>query len=184
MTAELEGYLDQLLSVKQDVPGIIAGLSDAQFNWRPTPTRWSIGECLDHLNATARAFMPAIDLAIADARTRKLESGGPFSYSLFERLVLKSNEPPPKWRFPAPKTLKPSVGKPADSVVREFMDWQAQLAERVAKADGLDLVRARARSPAFPLFKWSLGSLFAVTLAHERRHIWQARQVRNDPSFP
>jgi hypothetical protein len=26
--------------------------------------------------------------------------------------------------------------------------------------------------------------MFALTLAHERRHIYQARQVRNDRGFP
>jgi hypothetical protein len=30
---------------------------------------------------------------------------------------------------------------------------------------------------------WSLGMFFAVMLVHERRHIWQARQVRNHPDF-
>jgi hypothetical protein len=26
--------------------------------------------------------------------------------------------------------------------------------------------------------------MFALVLTHERRHIWQARQVRNQSSFP
>jgi len=34
------------------------------------------------------------------------------------------------------------------------------------------------------MITWSLGTMFAVTLAHERRHIWQARRVRNDKNFP
>ena len=38
--------------------------------------------------------------------------------------------------------------------------------------------------PAAPLLKWSLGTMFAITLAHERRHLWQARVVRNDRNFP
>lgn len=70
MNAELEGFLDQLLSIQQDVPGIVAGLSDAQFNWRPAPNRWSIAEGFDHLNLTARAFVPAIDAALRDARAK------------------------------------------------------------------------------------------------------------------
>ena len=64
-------------------------------------------------------------------------------------------------------------------IVAEFMDWQDKFGDTIRLADGLDLRRARGRSPAFPLVKWSLGSQFAITLAHERRHLWQARQVRN-----
>src|ERR1700674_1085610 len=153
MTAELEGYRDQLLSIQQDTSGIVANLSDDQFNWRPAANRWSIGECFDHLNATARAYMPAIDRAIATARGRGLKSPGPFSYSLFERLFLRWNEPPPKLRLPAPKVLKPAAGRPLEPVIRDFMGWQEQLADRIRIADGLDLSRARSRAPALPLFK-------------------------------
>lgn len=184
MLAELEGYQDQLLSIRQDVPGLVAGLSHARFHWRPALNRWSIGECFEHLNVTARAFMPAIDAAIADGRHRKLESQGPFTYSLFERLVLRLNDTPPKMRFRAPRALRPTADRQPSAVLAEFMNWQDQLAERLRSAEGLDLRQARGRAPAFRLFRWSLGSLFAVTLAHERRHIWQARQVRNDPRFP
>ena len=69
--------------------------------------------------------------------------------------------------------------KPMVEIVTEFMEWQDKLGATIRRADGLDLRRARGRSPALPLIKWSLGALFAITLAHERRHLWQARQVRN-----
>jgi len=32
--------------------------------------------------------------------------------------------------------------------------------------------------------KWSLGAYFQLMLAHERRHVWQARIVRQNPAFP
>ena len=177
--AAIEGYLDQLLSIRQQVPGLVANLSEEQFGWSPGPKRWSMAQCFDHLNVTAREFVPAIDRAIADARARGLTGSGPFTYSLFERLFLRSTEPPPGLRFPAPRVLRPAPGKPMAAILSEFTDWQDRLDARLRLADGLDLRRARARSPAFPLFVWSLGSLFAITLAHERRHLWQVRQIRN-----
>ena len=74
MMPELETYQDQLLSIKQDAEGLMSVLTDAQFNWRPAPGRWSIAECFDHLNTTARLFVPAIDAAIATARAREWRS--------------------------------------------------------------------------------------------------------------
>jgi len=44
--------------------------------------------------------------------------------------------------------------------------------------------QTRQRSPILPIMKWSLGTMFALVLAHERRHIWQARQVRTAKDFP
>jgi len=59
MNAELQGYGDQLLSVRQDAVGLMSGLTEAQFNWKPAPERWSMSGCVDHLNKTAATvFIP------------------------------------------------------------------------------------------------------------------------------
>jgi hypothetical protein len=181
VTPAIEAYLLQLLTIRQDVPGLVANLSDEQFAWTPGPRQWSMAQCFEHLNTAARVGIPAIDHAIADARARGLSGPGPFVLTLFERLFLRATEPPPRMRVPSPRVLRPVLppGKPKADVVADFLQWQDQIGERIRQADGLDLQRARARSPALPLFVWSLGGHLAITLAHERRHLWQARQVRN-----
>jgi hypothetical protein len=179
VNSQLEGYLDQLLSIRQQVPGLVAHLSDVQFAWSPGPKRWSMAHCFDHLNAAARLFMPAIDRTAGDARARGLTGPGPYAYSMVERLFIQMNEPPPRLRMRAPRALLPAPAASMDAIVAEFMTWQDRLKEGIRNADGLDLRRARGPSPAFPLVKWSLGGMIAITLAHERRHLWQARQVRN-----
>ena len=183
-TAELDSYADQLLSIRQDATGLMSGLSDAQFNWQPEPGRWSMAGCFDHLNlSAAQLFMPSIDAAIAAARAQGLKSNGPFVYSAFERWCVKTNDAPPRMRFKAPKRVQPAPNKPIDTVRAEFLRWQDELGRRLRDADGLDLRRAKHKSP-IPLVKWSLGAYFQLMLSHERRHIWQARQVRQNPAFP
>ena len=59
----------------------------------------------------------------------------------------------------------------------------ARLTELIRQADGLDLARAKTPWP----FKWTkmpLGALLTHMTTHDRRHLWQAEQVRNDPNFP
>jgi len=58
------------------------------------------------------------------------------------------------------------------------------LAERVRRSDGLDLARIRTISPVNRLVRLPLGAYFAFILAHNRRHLWQGRQVRASPDFP
>lgn len=180
MNAELENYQDQLLSITQGAPGIVRGLSPTQFNRRPAPDRWSVAESLDHLNLTARRFLPFFDQSIDAAAARGLTASGPFAYPLLERLFLVAMEPPPRVRVRAPSAFIPARNRAVDDVLREFTDWQDRLGERIRRADGLDLRRARLRSPFVPWVRYSLGIGFAVILAHERRHLWQARQVRNE----
>jgi hypothetical protein len=62
-------------------------------------------------------------------------------------------------------------------VQREFI----RLAEL---AKGLDLVRVKVRSPISRFIRFSLGITLAQQAAHERRHLEQARRVRENPAFP
>jgi DinB superfamily len=183
MNAVLQGYGDQLLSVRQDAVGLMSGLSDAQFNWQPAPGRWSIGGCIEHLNKSAAGFMSMIDGAIATARAQGLKSDGPFAYSAFERWALRNNDAPAKRKFKALKKAQPAPRLPLDRVRDEFIRWQDELDRRLREADGLDLRRAKETFLIWPL-KLSLGGTMQMMIAHERRHVWQAREVRQSPSFP
>ncbi|OFW20364.1 MAG: hypothetical protein A3H97_20725 [Acidobacteria bacterium RIFCSPLOWO2_02_FULL_65_29] len=178
VNSELEGYQDQLLSINQDAPGIVAGLSNDQFNWRPGSDRWSIAECLGHLNIAARLFMPTFDEAIARGRRRGMTAGGPFAYPLLQRSFVRLMEPPPVIRVRTPGAFAPVYGATSVTVMTDFFAWQAEFLERLKSADGLDLRRIRARSPVLPWLRYGLGIAFAAYLAHQRRHLWQARQVR------
>lgn len=58
---------------------------------------------------------------------------------------------------------------------------QSDLIGRIERADGLDLaaVRKRMHRPVW----LTLGQWFAFTAAHERRHLWQARQGVAEPEL-
>jgi hypothetical protein len=180
MNAELEGNLDQLFSIRQDAPGIVARLSIQQANWRPAPNRWSIAECFSHLNLSAAAVMRTLDDAIAQGRAGGVIGTGPAAYPLWERLFAQSLEPPPWPRVRTIAALAPAREQKPEDVLHEFLEWQDRFAERVRGADGLDLRHVRARSPVSSWLRYSLGTAFRVFLAHERRHLWQARHVRQE----
>lgn len=140
--------------------------------------------CVDHLNKSAGdLFLPVIDQAIAQARAGNLKSDGPFAYSAFERWLTRNNDAPPKMKFKAVKKFQPSPRIAIDRGRSDFIRWQDELDRRIHEADGLDLRRAKGTWPFWPL-KWSLGGLILMMIAHERRHVWQARTVRQNPAFP
>jgi len=181
MTLELRHMLDQLETIKADGRAVAAGLTEGQFNWHPGPGRWSIADCLEHLNVGVSKTLPAFDRAIAQGRSKAQASPGPFRYGWFSRWMIGSMEPPPKWRMTAPRIFRVPTGatyQVAD-VLPEFLSVRDQLAQRVRLADGLDLGKIRAISPVNSLLRLPLGAYFAFIIAHDRRHVWQARQVRN-----
>ena len=50
MTAEERTKLVQLLKDSQkEFVQAVSNLSDEQWKWKPTPERWSVGECAEHI---------------------------------------------------------------------------------------------------------------------------------------
>lgn len=184
LVPELENYRQQFESISLEAREMFAGLNDAQFNWRQAAGRWSIAECFAHLNVTGQMFLPVLTRQIKLARAAGRLSDGPYRRSFLGKMFLRSMEPPAKLKFKAPKLYAPLPEHLRAVVLPAFITLQEQLIARLHDADGLDLGRVKVTSPATRFLKLSLGHTFAVMAAHERRHIWQARQVRQDPRFP
>ena len=87
-------------------------------------------------------------------------------------------------RASAPKAFQPEPGRSRHNVMAAFRAYQVQYVDRLRQANGLDLARARVASPALRWVRMPLGSAFAMTLAHERRHLAQARRVLSAEGFP
>lgn len=181
--AELSEYRRQLKAVREDAERLVEGLSDAQLQWSPSPERWSIAQCLDHLNSGWNA-LPKLDRLIAGALEKGIRSEGPYRHPTLGKLYLRFTEPPPKIRVQAPKRYRPVPNPPPADVVPRFLELQGEIIQRVLAADGLDIGRIRTSSPITRRFRMSLGQWFAFLAAHERRHLWQAWQVRRRPDFP
>lgn len=177
LSPEVDEFRRQFEQLSAEADALVGPLTDAQFHWRPTPERWSVAQCIDHLNATARVYLASIDEGIADAIRRGLYGSGPFRYLWTGRILTWTQEPPPRFRTRTVSALQPPAGRPRQEVMAAFRAYQVQYIDRLRQANGLDLARARVSSPAGAWLRMSLGSGFALMAAHERRHLWQARQV-------
>lgn len=184
LAPEIDDFRRQFERLSADADALVAPLSDEQFNWRPAPGIWSVGQCIDHLNVTARLYLPALDEGIADAIRRGLYGQGPFTYHWLARAFVHSVEPPYRLRAKAPKAFQPPPQRSRHEVMAAFRAYQVQYIDRLRQANGLDLSRARVASPVAAWIRIPLGSGFAVMTAHERRHLWQARRVIDMAGFP
>jgi hypothetical protein len=186
LSPELEEYAQQFSTVRERANRLAAGLNDVQFNWQPAPESWSIGECFMHLNVTGEKVVKQLRVSISDARQRGLVGTGPFVYGRFARWFERTMEPPPKRRVRTPGVMKPDIRRDyhGDAVMQRFRALLSEWRECLQLAEGLDLGRAKVPSIASRLLRFPLGATFRINTAHERRHLWQAQQVRNAPGFP
>lgn len=168
---------------------ITHGLTREQFQWRPAPGRWSIGECFAHLNATNTFTLKALAAGIANGRAAGKTGQGPFQYGFLSRKFIASQEPPVKKKYSAPKVFLPPADVDMDATLAEFRRINAELKRLTRDADGLHLSRVKVKMLALPaplraIVRMPLGGQLLLTTTHDRRHLWQAEQVRNDPAFP
>jgi hypothetical protein len=184
LAPEIEELRAQFERLSADADTLAAALTEEQFTWRPALETWSVGECLDHLNATARTYLPVMDEGIAEAIRRGLYAGGPYTYNWIGRLCVYLVAPPARVRVKAPRQFLPAPGRPRHEVLAAFRAYQVQYIDRLRQANGLDLARARVASPVARWLRIPLGSSFAMMAAHERRHLAQAQRVIEAPGFP
>jgi hypothetical protein len=180
---ELRDLCVQIESIRKDALELVTPLDDAQFNWRPSPERWSVAQNLAHLNVVDGLDLPAIAKAIEKGRTVGWTGTGPFRYGWLSRWFLRISEKPGKIKMRAPKVYLPPPGEPKEEALEKFVSIHDRMLELAAQSDGLDLARVRVPTP-FPHVHFSLGQRFALLAAHDRRHLLQARAVRRHPDFP
>lgn len=184
MTSQLEDFQRQFERIKKDAEELIAGLNPYGFNWHPAPGSWSIAECLDHLIVAGNLLIPRLDEAIRSAREQNLQSTGPFHFGLRGTFFIRTQEPPVRLKIRTFPEYVPPTARLTEVVQREFMELQDRLIERVRSADGLDLNKILIRSPAVTWLRFNTAVWFAATAAHERRHLWQARRIKESRWFP
>jgi hypothetical protein len=184
LSPEIERFRREFERIAIDADAFATPLRDDQFDWRPAPDAWSIADCFDHLNATARTYLPILDEGIGSAIRRGLYGAGPFRYNWIGRLVVRFVQPPPLIRVKASTPFLPAPNRPRSEITAAMRAYQVQFVDRLRQANGLDLARAYVASPVSPWLRLPLGSGFALMVAHERRHLWQAARVTEKPGFP
>ena len=184
LPADLQEILSALDENDRRAGELVQDLDDERFNWRPDEKSWSIAQCLDHLNVAGRVYVVPMQEALEEARRKGAERRGPIQPGFFGRWFVASLEPPPKRRLPAPKKIVPAARKGLAEVMADWRRAQTGVRDLLGEAAGLDLNRTRFVNPFISVIRFSVGTGFQVITSHERRHLWQAANVRANPGFP
>jgi len=175
-TSELERHNQAVRS--------LLGLPEQAVRWRPAPSKWSILEHVDHLARTNRLYLEAMSDAVEAARAARYRSDGPFRRGWVGHVLAQSMEPPVKLRMKTFRRLTPPAGLDTAETLGGFLEVQRSLVELADSARGVDLGRARFRSPLLSILPLDVGAALDLVLAHNRRHIWLAERIRATPGLP
>jgi hypothetical protein len=185
LRSDLQQVIDEVDAAGRSADEIVAPLGDTEFHWQPDEGRaWSVAQCIDHLATINVFYGAAIERAVEDARQRGVLGGGPIAPTFFGTRFLSSLEPPVKLRARAPASVTPRSAGTRHDIMAAYHASHDRFRELVRGCADIDVNRARFQNPFFPIFKVRVGTGLRVIPAHDRRHLWQARQVVAKMSRP
>jgi hypothetical protein len=170
--------LKAVAAVEADLNCLVSSLNEIQFHAPPRTGGWSIAYCIEHLALSGQAFLSRWDWALKEVTAKQYHSDGPFSYNWWQRRLLRIAEPPYKLKTKTREPFVPCSRRPMPDTISRFLSIHQEFARRVASSPGLDVGRVKIQSPFASSISYPLGFSFDLALAHERRHLWQAWQVR------
>ena len=181
---DLQQILTELADSDRRASEMVRALSNDQLNWRPSATGWSIAQCLDHLAITNSVYSAALHRAIEQAHQEPVSAPISLRPGVFGRAFIRSLEPPPTKKHRAPGKIVPCDRIDKDEVLRKFLESEEAMRAVIRDGARLDMNRIRFKTPFFWFLRFSVGTGLLIITAHNRRHLWQAQAIIDNPSFP
>jgi hypothetical protein len=180
---QLAEVIDSLDHAQTRLELLADTVPDDRWNRRSDPSRWSVAECVAHLNLTSEAYVPRIQKAIEEARALPRVDGRNYNRDLIGRIFAALVGPLPKigkMRIGRVKTMPgfvPSGDLPRQLLLAEFRKLQMQLAAMVRESDGLAIDKVSITSPFGEKVHYNCYSVFVIIPRHQERHLQQAEMV-------
>ncbi|HAS43405.1 MAG TPA: hypothetical protein DCS93_23195 [Microscillaceae bacterium] len=157
-------------------------LTEEELYWQPAPGKWSVGECLEHLNITSRNYMPKIKVGIQQGLEKGWQAQGIFKTGLIGQNFTNSfrldENNQPRRRVKTFKSFEPNNLPQRNPRVREeFAENMAQFIAQIDQAAQVNLNKVKITSAIGPIFRFRLGDVFRFLNVHTHRHLIQAQRV-------
>ena len=183
-TISLADVRTELEAIGGEAATVFGRLDARQLNWKPDASRWSVAQCLEHLVTANRQMADMADQALDATRRRTIWQRLPIWPGLLGRMLVRSQSPDATRRFKAPGKAQPAASAIDAGIVGRFVDQQRTLIARLDAVATRDLASAVMASPFVGLVTYSVLDGWRLMVAHERRHMQQARRVMAAPGFP
>jgi hypothetical protein len=160
-------YLDRLEHV-----------SPEQWNWRPAPFRWTVGEVAEHIMLTEARLFAAVEAALAAPVNPDWQARTKGKDAFIERAL-----PNRGVRAQAPIEIRPTGKLSRDEVIRRYKELRARALAFAEKTDAP--LKAHTVEHPFRVFNTlnAYDWLLYIPL-HNERHNKQMAEVMAAPGYP
>lgn len=173
--ADLIKYLNES---RQEFLDSVSNLSDAQWRWKPTPERWSVGECAEHIVLSEEMLFASAQTALKNPPDPDWEQKtGPKTEILLSVMAQR------KGKAVAPQEIQPSGKMSRAEIMSKYAENRARTLKFVEETN-LPLKEHISPHP-FPVFNPLNAYQWVLYIPlHNMRHDKQIAEVKATPGFP
>lgn len=170
---------NQVLALRVASHHRLRSLSTEQLNRRPGYDKWSVGQCLEHLNIISGYYLPAVKARLKQAQAQgstpqaKVRSGW-----LGRRLTSAARQVDNKdGVLRVPKQYAPTGVRLTSIVVEAFNRQLDEFLRLLLLARQVEASAVRVPNPLHPWLKLRLTDVLEMLVASYKRYVQQAERV-------
>lgn len=174
-------YIQQFDEAKETAENFLLSVDDSYFLKPPAQNKWCVAECYHHLIKFGYIYHRNLSRALQKHRNRVHNVDQSFRPRWLWKKTADFFEPPYSIRLKTMSSMEPEVTADYNrlELLDEFMELQDQFIAQLehAKNEHIDLGGTKISHPVIGFLKLTFSEYYLLTIAHQRRHHWQAEQT-------
>lgn len=147
----------------------------SELNWKPTQEKWSVLECVEHLNRYGKFYLPEIQKVLKKEKVSSDKEFKPgFLGDYFAKSMKIGTTMKPMKTF---KNMNPINSQLNKSVLETALVQCLQLKELLVESEKVNWTKTKTSITLTRFIRLRLGDTFRFLVYHLERHIVQAKKV-------
>ena len=179
LTKEQRAHAVQLLQdAQKEFVAAVESLSDEQWNYKPAPERWSVGEVAEHIVLAEGLLFSKVEESLAGKPNPDWETQTKGKTEFLEKVMVNR-----QYKAQAPEQIKPQGKLTRAEIMSKYAEGRAKSIKFIEDTD-LPLNEYTAEHP-FPVFKTLNAYQWLIYIPlHNMRHDLQIEEVKTSAGFP
>src|SRR3989475_9440629 len=177
MHPQLQIVVDEYKSAQQRLHNLVRAVPEERWGRRSDLPRWSVAECVAHLNLTSLAYVPLLSHAVSRARMLERRPPGRYRRDPIGWLLWATMGPPVRVRLKTIARFLPASLAAPELIVQEFDRLQAAQLDCLAEADGLPLSHVRVTLTVNARVRYNLYACVTNLSRNQHCHLWHEGRV-------
>ncbi|RZS97403.1 DinB family protein [Cecembia calidifontis] len=179
MDIKTQHWINELDHLSEEIKASFGSLEKETLFLKPDSKTWSIAENLEHLITVNSSYFPIFKQLIDNTFVGAFIGKFSFFTKLFGNMIYRSVSDGGKKKIRTFPLWEPKIKEGEEHIIEKFLSHQDDLKNWIKELGPYIEKEAIIHSPANKLIVYSLPQALDIMVAHEKRHLQQAKNVLN-----